>query len=201
MSILKINELRKEKIDLIAKCRQAIEDIRNDERLSDSFRNEKLEKAKSDMESVRQGHDERISKLIDEGKKEARQKILGAEFTGLKTEDLLQMLLIDNRNKDVTSRAIVEYGSNPDLLLDKIKEEVENNSIYAKGYINAYYQISDDPVRLTSVKELEREHKNNNLNALQVDYGKVLQAYLEAEREYREDLSSEAFTQRIDKYK
>lgn len=195
MSILRIEQLRKERKTLIDKYTKELETIKNDERYAPDYKAEKIKEIEQKLSDVRNGHDREIRGLIERKKNELQAKINKAEFEGLTEKELMQQLLIDNRNKDIEARALQEYKDNPDGLYTIIQKEVENGSYTAQGYINAFMQLSDNFVLKHNVKQLEEQHKANMMNDKQKAYAKELESYKQQEAEYQEERGDDSFKQ------
>lgn len=195
MSILRIEQLRKERKTLIDKYTKELETIKNDERYAPDYKAEKIKEIEQKLSDVRNGHDREIRELIERKKNELQAKINKAEFEGLTEKELMQQLLIDNRNKDIEARALQEYKDNPDGLYTIIQKEVENGSYTAQGYINAFMQLSDNFVLKHNVKQLEEQHKANMMNDKQKAYAKELESYKQQEAEYQEERGDDSFKQ------
>lgn len=195
MSILRIEQLRKERKTLIDKYTKELETIKNDERYAPDYKAEKIKEIEQKLSDVRNGYDREIRELIERNKNELQAKINKAEFEGLTEKELLQQLLIDNRNKDIEARALQEYKDNPDGLYTIIQKEVENGSYTAQGYINAFMQLSDNFVLKHNVKQLEEQHKANMMNDKQKAYAKELESYKQQEAEYQEERGDDSFKQ------
>lgn len=195
MSISRIEQLRKERKTLIDKYTEELETIKNDERYAPDYKAEKIKEIEQKLSDVRNGHDREIRGLIERKKNELQAKINKAEFEGLTEKELMQQLLIDNRNKDIEARALQEYKDNPDGLYTIIQKEVENGSYTAQGYINAFMQLSDNFVLKHNVKQLEEQHKANMMNDKQKAYAKELESYKQQEAEYQEERGDDSFKQ------
>lgn len=195
MSISRIEQLRKERKTLIDKYTKELETIKNDERYAPDYKAEKIKEIEQKLSDVRNGHDREIRGLIERKKNELQAKINKAEFEGLTEKELMQQLLIDNRNKDIEARALQEYKDNPDGLYTIIQKEVENGSYTAQGYINAFMQLSDNFVLKHNVKQLEEQHKANMMNDKQKAYAKELESYKQQEAEYQEERGDDSFKQ------
>lgn len=197
MSISRIEQLRKERKTLIDKYTKELETIKNDERYAPDYKAEKIKEIEQKLSDVRNGHDREIRELIERKKNELQAKINKAEFEGLTEKELMQQLLIDNRNKDIEARALQEYKDNPDGLYTIIQKEVENGSYTAQGYINAFMQLSDNFVLKHNVKQLEEQHKANMMNDKQKAYAKELESYKQQEAEYQEERGDDSFKQAL----
>lgn len=201
MSIAKIKQLRSERIKQIEFYRNEIEKIKNDNRLSNEYKRKAINEHENNLNAARQSYDEQINELIQKGKSELKRKISNAEFEGVSNENLMRKLLIENRNRDITARAMDQYRGRENELYKIVQSEVENLSPTAPGYINAYLRLIDDPILKSSVEQMEQEYKNNTMNVLQKEYTQELQQYVQQEQEYSEETGNEAFEQILTKYK
>lgn len=201
MSIAKIKQLRSERMKQIDFYRNEIEKIKNDNRLSNEYKRKAINEHENNLNAARQSYDEQINELIQKGKSELKRKISNAEFEGVSNENLMRKLLIENRNRDITARAMDQYRGRENELYKIVQSEVENLSPTAPGYINAYLRLIDDPILKSSVEQMEQEYKNNTMNVLQKEYTQELQQYVQQEQEYSEETGNEAFEQILTKYK
>lgn len=201
MTISKIKQLRADKTKQVEYYKAEIEKVKNDERLSSEYKAEMIRSHEDNLRAVEQGHDEQINELISRGKTEYTNKIRQAEFEGISSDNLLRKLLIENRNRDITQRALDQYRGKETELYQIVQNEIDNQSPTAQGYINAYMRMIDDPILRSSVAQMEEEYKQNTMNVKQREYAEQLQAYEEQEQEYKEDLNARAFENVVAKYK
>ncbi|MDX8045442.1 hypothetical protein SH601_05510 [Gracilibacillus sp. S3-1-1] len=200
MSISRIKDLRKSKLKVVEKYNAQIKQIENDDKYAPGYKQQQINEIKEKRDGEKQEHHTKITELLNKGKKEVQDKLSKAEFEGASEKSLMRKLIMEQRNASLERRLLHQYKDNAKGLYPKMKDEVENKSLNAPAYINAYIQLEANPMKAAQVEELEREYQQNTLNAMQKDYQKDLESYEQQEAEYQQELGDDAFANVMNKY-
>src|SRR5690554_2965836 len=114
MSIQKIKQLREERKHFMEKYTAELESVKKDDRISESYREQKIEEITANLNDVKHGHDQKIKELIQAGKNESLTKAEKAEFEALNEKELLTKLILENRNRDKAAALVERYADDPD---------------------------------------------------------------------------------------
>lgn len=200
MYISRIKDLRKNKTKMMEKYNAQIKQIENDDRYAPDYKQQQINEIKEKRDGEKQEYHGKITELLDKGKKEVQDKLSKAEFEGASEKSLMRKLIMEQRNASIERRLLHQYKDNIDGLYQKMVDEVQNKSLTAPGYINAYIQLESNPMKTMQVEELEREYQQNTLNAMQKDYQKDFESYEQQEAEYQQELGDDAFANIMNKY-
>ena len=194
MSIAKIEQLRKERKHYMEKYTKELEAVKKDDRLSESYRKQKINEITENLNDVKFGYDRKIKELIKEGKDQSLKKADKAEFEGLNEKQLLTKLIMENRNRDKAAELVERYADDIDLLLDEARKALDKNSYEVPAYISALRKLSkSDPLRNFDIDQIEQAYKENNLNGIQKDYYKDYESYVAQEQAYNQETERERF--------
>lgn len=195
MSIQKIEQLREERKKFMAKYQADLKRVKDDNRISESYRKEQMDQIKANLNEVKFGHEKKIRELIEEGKNESLKKVEQAELEPLSEKELLAKLIIDNRNRDKAARLAEEHADNPEPLLSEARKALSRNSPETPAYVEAIREVcKNDPLRGIQAKEIDEEYQFANLNSAQRDHYRSYEAYTSQERLYRQETAEEKFT-------
>lgn len=193
MSIQKIKQLREERKHFMEKYTAELESVKKDDRISESYREQKIEEITANLNDVKHGHDQKIKELIQAGKNESLTKAEKAEFEALNEKELLTKLILENRNRDKAAALVERYADDPDTLLSEAQKALNKNALDVPAYVQALRMSQGDPLRHIDIDRIEQTYKKNNLNPLQADYYRDYEAYAEQEQAYNQETERERF--------
>lgn len=194
MSIQKIEQLREERKRFMEKYTAELESVKKDDRISESYREQKIEEITANLNDVKHAHDQKIKELIQAGKNESLTKAEKAEFEVLNEKELLTKLILENRNRDKAEALEKRYAEDVDSLLAEARKALDNNAQDVPAYVQALRNLSQgDPMRHIDIDQIEQAYKTNNLNPLQKDYYRDYEAYAAQEQAYNQETERERF--------
>lgn len=194
MSIQKIEQLREERKRFMEKYTAELESVKKDDRISESYRKQKIEEITANLNDVKYAHDQKIKELIQAGKNESLTKAEKAEFEVLNEKELLTKLILENRNRDKAEALEKRYAEDVDSLLAEARKALDNNAQDVPAYVQALRNLSQgDPMRHIDIDQIEQAYKTNNLNPLQKDYYRDYEAYAAQEQAYNQETERERF--------
>lgn len=194
MSIQKIEQLREERKRFMEKYTTELESVKKDDRISESYREQKIEEITANLNDVKHGHDQKIKELIQAGKNESLTKAEKAEFEALNEKELLTKLILENRNRDKAAALEKRYADDVDSLLAEARKALAKNAPDVPAYAQALRNLSQgDPMRHIDIDRIEQTYKTNNLNPLQKDYYRDYEAYAAQEQAYNQETERERF--------
>lgn len=194
MSIQKIEQLREERKRFMEKYQKELESVKKDDRISESYREQKIEEITANLNDVKHGHDQKIKELIQTGKNESLTKAEKAEFEALNEKELLTKLILENRNRDKAAALEKRYADDVDSLLSEARKALAKNAPDVPAYAQALRNLSQgDPMRHIDIDRIEQTYKTNNLNPLQKDYYRDYEAYAAQEQAYNQETERERF--------
>lgn len=194
MSIQKIEQLREERKRFMEKYTAELESVKKDDRISESYRKQKIEEITANLNDVKHGHDQKIKELIQAGKNESLTKAEKAEFEVLNEKELLTKLILENRNRDKAEALEKRYAEDVDSLLAEARKALAKNAPDVPAYVQALRNLSQgNPMRHIDIDQIEQAYKTNNLNPLQKDYYRDYEAYAAQEQAYNQETERERF--------
>lgn len=193
MSIQKIKQLREERKHFMEKYTAELESVKKDDRISESYRKQKIEEITANLNDVKHGHDQKIKELIQAGKNESLTKAEKAEFEALNEKELLTKLILENRNRDKAAALVERYADDPDTLLSEAQKALNKNALDVPAYVQALRMSQGNPMRHIDIDRIEQTYKTNNLNPLQKDYYRDYEAYAAQEQAYNQETERERF--------
>lgn len=194
MSIQKIKQLREERKHFMEKYTAELESVKKDDRISESYREQKIEEITANLNDVKHGHDQKIKELIQAGKNESLTKAEKAEFEALNEKELLTKLILENRNRDKAAALEKRYADDVDSLLAEARKALAKNAPDVPAYAQALRNLSQgNPMRHIDIDQIEQAYKTNNLNPLQKDYYRDYEAYAAQEQAYNQETERERF--------
>lgn len=201
LTSLKIKELREKRLEFLEGYEKKLAEIEKDPKISEQYRQEQMTNLKSELHQKKVDYENRIEELIESGKQEQLEQMQEAEFNGMNEKELLKIMIIESRHKDLTNALMHRYKNDVSQLTSETRVKVQKNETEAPAYINALKQLADHPTVYFTVDELEQTYKHNNLNKKQKEHLKLYNEIIEQEEAYKEDKANEAFRNILHKYK
>lgn len=201
MSMSRIKQLRKERINKINTLKQQQEKIDNNDMYSHQHKSNTLNQTNINIEAIENEYVPQINQLLEERKTELLKGFNNAEYAGMDDKRATTELLKEIRNQRETDNLIRQYegkdlSSFRSELYTKTKELVRTNSPTTTAYINAMKSLG-----AVGYDELEQEYKANNMNDLQRAYKSDLTALEEQEQEFHVEVNGDPFANIMEKYK
>lgn len=200
MSISKIEQLRKERLDKINALKQQQEKIKADETLNAKYKSDMKMELDAQIKAVKQEYEPQINELIEQRETELRKGFNHAEYSGMDDKQVTIELLKEMRNQRLTDNLIKQYqGKNVtslrNELSNQLKDLVRVNSPEAMAYINAMKSLG-----AVGFDELEQQYKENNMNDLQKAYKSDLNLIEQQKEQFNTEVNGDPFANKLAKY-
>lgn len=195
MSIVKITQLRNERVAKVKGLLAQLDQLKGDTMYSDEYKNQKEQELKAELRAVRQTYDPQITELINSKELELTRGFYGAEFEGLTEKQAMAEVLKELRSQGKAKELTLAYKERPESLLAEAEKAVRANLPTAAAYLKAGKELG-----IMGMIELEDIYTENNMNDMQRAYQNDLRALEEEKKEYAAsklvdvDLIGEAFS-------
>lgn len=156
-----INKIKAEN-ELFAGKKQELENkkemiLKDDER-SEKYKQEQTQMIKNNIADLINEKEPLIAEMIETEKKELKEKLANVSYE-LSADDVQKEILKELRVARVSSELVSRYkDKNVADLIERAKQEVENNSLEALAYIHVMKLLDVNPLTIEQLEQMYMEY-------------------------------------------